>query len=591
MDRSPASPLSSTPRSAGRRLFTPRRLPPLRPDAAHDVAAYRAWWAGRPTPLTPAPPYPLPAVAVVVALDRPRTGWLRRSLRSVAALTWPDVEVVVVGEALDDPSVADVVTEELGGTVANLAARSTGAAAAVEGVGSTEAPLVLLLGQHDELEPGALHHLVNGLVGGEAGAPAVYGDEDEVDDVGAPRRPWFKPDWSPELLLATNYVGRPLLVRRAALEAAGGVTEVPGGDWEHDLVLRLGEQGPLAHVPEVLVHRHAGDLSTARLEPAGLATGPAAVERALARSGEEAEVVPGPLPASWTVRRRLDRPPRVTLVVCFRDNPRLLRACTATVTATTTLRPQLVLVDNGSVEPETLTLVERLAGEPDVTVLHDPRPFNWAALNNRAVELADGQVLVFLNDDIEARRSGWLEALVAQAVRPDVGAVGARLLYPDGRLQHAGVVIGLGGAAGHVLAGLPGDQPGYAGMAVLAREVSGVTGACLATRRSVFDELGGFDESLGLDLNDVDYCLRAIGAGYRVLYEPGAELVHHESPTRGTSGSAGDIRRFVDRWADRLAAKDPLVGAGLTRVDCSCALCAPDESAWWQAWRATLQKI
>ena len=140
--------------------------------------------------------------------------------------------------------------------------------------------------------------------------------------------------------------------------------------------------------------------------------------------------------------------------------------------------------------------------------MHDPRPFNWAALNNAAAVSARGEVLVFLNNDIEARSAGWLDALVAQALRPSAGAVGARLLYPAGRVQHAGVVVGLGGAAGHALAGLPGDRPGYLGMAVLTRDVSSVTGACLATRREVFDRLGGFDEALGLDLNDIDYCLR-----------------------------------------------------------------------------------
>ena len=248
-------------------------------------------------------------------------------------------------------------------------------------------------------------------------------------------------------------------------------------------------------------------------------------------------------------------------------------------------------MDNGSTEPETLTLVEDLASRADVTVVEDPRPFNWAALNNEAARRARGQVLVFLNNDIEARRPRWLEPLVAQALRPEVGAVGARLVYPDGRVQHAGVVVGLGGAAGHVLAGLPADQPGYGGLAVLTRNCSAVTGACLAVRPSVFFELGAFDEALGLDLNDVDYCLRAIAAGFRVIYEPAAELVHHESPTRGTSGSASDIRRFVDRWRLLIERGDPLFGRNLTRVDSSCGLRRPDEAKWWVAWRSTLDTV
>ncbi len=251
---------------------------------------------------------------------------------------------------------------------------------------------------------------------------------------------------------------------------------------------------------------------------------------------------------------------------------------------------ELVLVDNGSTDPQTLTLVDRIARRDDVTVLRDDRPFNWPALNNAAVLHSTGEVMVFLNNDIEATTPGWLDRLAAQALRPEVGAVGARLLYPDGRLQHAGMVIGLGGAAGHVLAGLEGDRPGYLGLAVLTRECTAVTGACLATRRDVFDRLGGFDEELGLDFNDVDYCLRARQTGLRVLYEPGAELVHYESPSRGTSGSAADIRRFVERWEDEILAGDPYLNRNLTRVDSSCALCGPDERGWWQTWRRNLPR-
>ncbi len=179
------------------------------------------------------------------------------------------------------------------------------------------------------------------------------------------------------------------------------------------------------------------------------------------------------------------------------------------------MRPEYILVDNGSVQPETETLLERLAARPDVHILADDRPFNWAALNNVASAKATGDVLVFLNNDIEALAPGWLDALCAQLERPDVGVVGARLLYPGHRLQHCGVVIGLGGAAGHLFVGLGEDDPGYLAMAVTSRECSAVTGACLATRRAVFEGHGRFDESLGVDLNDIDYCLRVQRSGLR----------------------------------------------------------------------------
>jgi GT2 family glycosyltransferase len=281
----------------------------------------------------------------------------------------------------------------------------------------------------------------------------------------------------------------------------------------------------------------------------------------------------------------------VTVIVPFRDAAPLLRTCVDTVSTTAPgWALEWLLVDNGSTEPETATLLERLDRRPEVTVLADGRPFNWAALNNMAAAQATGELVLFLNNDIEAVRPGWLDALAVQALRPDVAAVGARLLYPGGRLQHAGVVLGMGGAAGHVLAGLAPGEPGYGGIAVLPREVSAVTGACLLSRRCVVKELSGFDEGLGMDLNDVDYCLRAWAAGYRVLYEPASELVHHESPSRGTSGSLADIRRFVGRWEGAIRSGDPFLNPNLTRVDSSCALRSPGEEEWWQRWRSILDR-
>jgi GT2 family glycosyltransferase len=302
-----------------------------------------------------------------------------------------------------------------------------------------------------------------------------------------------------------------------------------------------------------------------------------------------AEVTAGPRRDTYRVRRQPSVPPTTTIVIPFRDEPRLTRTCIESIDATRgTGRVDFVLVDNGSVQPETQTLVERLARRDDVQVVADARPFNWSALNNAAVALARGDLLLFLNNDIEARQPGWLDVLAGQATRPDVGAVGARLLYPDGRLQHCGVVIGVGGAADHLLAGLDGRQPGYLNMAICSRECAAVTGACLATRREVFDSLGGFDESLGVDLNDIDYCLRAQREGLKVLYESGAELIHHESPSRGFAGGGRDIRRFIDRWRDSILAGDPYLSPDLTRVDSSCALRGADEGDWWHRWYASI---
>jgi GT2 family glycosyltransferase len=420
-------------------------------------------------------------------------------------------------------------------------------------------------------------------------ADVAYADEDQMDGEGRLHSPRLKPTFSAEFLLHAFYTGRPMAF---SAEVAGRLSDTlkvapPTDAFEHDLMLRATElASSVVHVPEVLCHRV--DPADRRNEEGA---GTQHVVAALARRGDNADVALSPPSRGFRISRRIPDGLSVSLIIPFRDEPKFLRACVDSIDATTTgLDVELILVDNGSEQPETETLLTRLSARPRTRIVTDARPFNWAALNNVAAEQARGDVLVFLNNDIEAPQPGWLEALCAQAVRPDVGVVGARLLYPDQRVQHCGVVLGLGGAAGHLFVGLPEGEPGYLGMARTTRECAGVTGACLATRRSVFDRLEGFDESLGVDLNDIDYCLRAQLMGLRVIYEPEAELLHYESPSRGTAGDVRDIVHFLDRWSATLAEGDPFLNPQLTRVDSSCALRDPGEGDWWQQWRSNLSR-
>ncbi len=421
----------------------------------------------------------------------------------------------------------------------------------------------------------------------------VYADEDVVGDDGRHTAPKLKPAWSPDFLLSAAYVGRPLALGARLLDALTDLESANGPELEHECALYACRAADsVTHIPEVLCHRTA-ETDTA---DGGGAAGPpttsvAHLESALRRWGEPAPVRRDPVHGTCNVLRAAVAGTRVSIVIPFRDEPRLLRTCVDSLTATTSRdRVDLLLVDNGSSDPETLTLMERLATRRDIRILPDSRPFNWAGLNNAAARLADGDVLLFLNNDVEARLPGWLAPMTAHALRRDVGAVGARLVYPDGRLQHCGVVVGLTGAAGHPLAGLAPGAPGYLHMATATRECSAVTGACLATRREVFEELGGFDEQLGVDLNDVDFCLRAAAAGYRTLYEPAAELVHHESPSRGTAGGTDDIVNFVGRWRGYITEGDRYFNRRLTRADPSCGLVREDEEDAWSRWHSTLSE-
>ncbi len=355
---------------------------------------------------------------------------------------------------------------------------------------------------------------------------------------GAPR---LKPDYSPDFLLSSNYIGRPLAIG-AAVSRQMPALDVSTEALEHAWALAAcGLAASVVHLPRVLCHRWRA--------PDSEGSSGRHVEDELARRGARLQVTTGPVTGTYRVQHPDSPSVTVSAVIPFRDDPRLLRTCVETVTATTAPgEVEFVLVDNGSSDPETHTLLDALGQRPGVRVLRDDAPFNWARLSNAGARAATGGVLLFLNNDIEASHRGWLTALRAQASRPDVGAVGARLLYPDRRVQHCGIVVGLTGAAGHPLAGLPADRPGYLGMAILSRECSAVTGACLATRREVFAQLDGFDERLGVDHNDVDYCLRlpgTPGSGSSTSRRPSSSITNRPAGARPGASATSCVS-----WSD-----------------------------------------
>ena len=568
-------------------LFATRELPPLRPDVAEDVRRYDEWVRKREAVRCQSSDFPAPTrpLGVVMVVDDEPTPETAESLASLHAQTRREflftltlrrswrAALTNILEASALPPPFDLVVLDDATDFAQLLDRALGA---VDGYD------VALMYPGDVWAPDTVAQLSAALVG----RGVAYADEDCVASDGTHFGPRLKPSFSPEFLLHADYVGRPLAI------AADVVANLPPpaagtlASREHDLALRACEVAPtVRHVAEVLCHRRVD-----RPHPsAEVANDRSHVNAALTRRKERAHTVHGPAQGPLRIQRMAEAIRSASIIIPFRDEPQFLRACFDSIERTRKdVLPEYLLIDNGSQLPETATLLEQLDSRPDVRVLRDDRPFNWAALNNAAAVRATGDVLVFLNNDIEAVAPGWLDALCAQVERTDVGVAGARLVYPDHRVQHCGVVVGLGGAAGHLFVGLAEDRTGYLDMAVTSRECSAVTGACLATRRSVFQDLGGFDESLGVDLNDIDYCLRMWDSGRRVIYESSAELVHHESPSRGTAGDVRDIVRFVVRWNGLILAGDPYLNSHLTRVDSSCALRDPGEEVWWQRWYAGL---
>jgi GT2 family glycosyltransferase len=374
----------------------------------------------------------------------------------------------------------------------------------------------------------------------------IYGDEDVLPPGGARRDPWFKPDWTPEPAFGgQDMVGGGFAMARASALAAAGPL-APGRE-ALDLALRL-PPTRIGHIPRILAHR-AGPASTQGLAP--LAARHAGAPAVASPYGGFRIDWPQPQPS-----------PLVSVIVPTRDRADLLARCAKGVLEQTDYSPlELLIVDNGSVEAATLALFERLKTDRRVRVIPAPGPFNYSALNNAAAAQARGEILLLLNNDIEVTGGGWLGELVAQVSRPGVGAVGARLLFADGRLQHAGIVAGAGGIASYYHPYAARSARGYRDALVMVREVSAVTGACLAIRREAFEAVGGLEaERLAVAFNDVDLCLRLREAGWRILWTPFAELIHHESATRGSDLApehraryAAEIAHMQRRWGTMLS--------------------------------------
>ncbi|MDR0378456.1 MAG: glycosyltransferase [Candidatus Accumulibacter sp.] len=392
---------------------------------------------------------------------------------------------------------------------------------------------------------------------------AIYTDEDTLGEDGEPQSPAFKPDFNLELLRSTDYIG-PLFVDRNALLAVGGYSKLPDAA-SFDGVLRVADaygDSAIGHVPDVLIHAAFpnADVHTTEAHAAALSAH-------FARRKIDAEILPGLL--EGVTRRVLYRhsgTPRVSIIMPTRNHPELLGPCVESLFRHTAWPDwELLLVDNGSDDPDVRACYETLLALPDerVRVLDFPESFNFSAMNNLAARAARGEYLLLLNNDIECIHDDWLDAMMAHAQRPDVGAVGARLLFPDSlKVQHAGIVLGINGTADHVFVdSLTHDEPGYLNRALADQEYSAVTGACLLMRRSLYTQIGGLDEeAFRVSFCDVDLCLKIRKLGYRVIWTPFATLLHRASATQNEApvtqarvvAFQHEVKAFHQRWGDAL---------------------------------------
>jgi O-antigen biosynthesis protein len=380
--------------------------------------------------------------------------------------------------------------------------------------------------QHDLLSPVALQRVAEVLQ--EGPADLIYSDEDRLNAEGRHVEPVFKPDWSPELLLSCPYIGHLMVVSREAMARAGGMRGGFQNAEDYDLTLRLTDHpAKIRYIPSVLYHARMpmGDAGSRERHAAGRR----ALEDTIHRRGWTAKVEDAASPGRYRFRWMTQQQPLVSLIICS-QSPALLAKCLSAIQQRTAYsRRELIVVHHVSGDGD--AAMEKVIAQHGGKCIRYAGPFHFSRMNNLAVkEAAGGEILVFLNDDVEPLVDSWLSDLVAEVQRPEIGAAGAHLLYPSGTIQHTGITIGIGDGCGHVGRGT--YRCPYWPWLDVTRNVSAVPGACLAVRKRVFEEVGGFDDRFPINYNDVDLCLRILRSGYRVVYESSVVLRHYECQTR-----------------------------------------------------------
>jgi GT2 family glycosyltransferase len=543
-----------------------------------------------------------PLLSVLMPVYDPDERWLRAAIESVQNQLYPTWELCIADDHSSNGRVREILREiEAGDPRITVVFREVNghiSAASNSALALASGEFVVLLDHDDVLPRHALLAVVCEL-NRHPDADILYSDEDKIDEEGRRFDPYFKSDWNPELFYGQNMISHLGVYRREIMERVGGFREGFEGSQDYDLALRVVEHTQphkIRHIPHILYHWRAVPGSAA-LTPDEKVYAREAARRAVQehfdRIGLRAICERAPrAPSHHRIRYCLPEVlPHVTIIIPTRDRVDLLSRCIESIQSRSTYPAyDILIVDNGSSTPEFLKYSDTARRDSRLSILRIDEPFNFSRLNNQGAARARGTLLCFLNNDTEVISPEWLEEMVSLASREDVGAVGATLYHPDDTIQHAGIILGLGGLAAHGHRGLPRGEAGYFGRLALTQAVSAVSAACLMVRKSVFDEVGGFDDALAVAYNDVDLCLRLGRRGLRNVWTPFAELYHFESATRGAD-VRGDARARLlaeaqvvrQRWRDVLDA-DPYFNPNLSLERPDFALAHPPRHAasWWQ---------
>lgn len=539
-----------------------------------------------------------PRISIVMPTYNTPERWLRAAIESVTRQLYQNWELCIADDASSDARIVEILAEyakadarikfTVRGQNGHIAAASNSALELATG------EFVALLDHDDELTEDALAHVVARL-NINRDLDLIYSDEDKKTAHDMRFNPHFKSDWNPELLLSQNYICHFSVFRAEIVRAVGGFRIGTEGAQDWDLIWRVADAttpARIAHIPHILYHWRVIEGSTAQstdFKPYVLDAQVKAVSDHLQRRGV--------IGASVEILRDISQlrvhfpvpepQPFVTLIIPTKDMVEILDVCVSSILKKTRYKNfEIIIVDNNSVDAATLDYFTRISRDARIRVIQDRKPFNFSRINNQAVLEARGSLIGFLNNDLEVINEDWLDELVSHAVRPEVGAVGAQLWYPSDLLQHGGIILGIGGVAGHNHKGRRRGDPGYFNRIILPQNLSAVTAACLVMRRSIFDEIKGFNEiDFSVAFNDVDLCLRIRKAGYQIIYDPFAQLYHHESASRGYENTPekfmrfeGEIEKMKDMWKDALKV-DPYYNPNLTLISEDFSFAFPPRQA------------
>jgi O-antigen biosynthesis protein len=524
-----------------------------------------------------------PKISLIMPVWNPSADWLKLAIESVIHQTYDNWELCIADGSSSGLLIRQILEEYAGKEsrvkVKYLSENKGIAQNTNEALASAEGEFIGLLDHDDEIAPFALYEVVK-VLNKDTRLDFIYSDEDKINHRLKRVEPVFKPDWSPDLLLSCMYTGHLGVYRKIIAEEIAGFRSEFDGSQDYDFVLRFVEKTKnIYHIPQILYHwRKAAGSAAADINAKSYAyiAAKKALSDYLIRNSIQGDVLDGSWLGSYRVRRKIIGNPLVSIVIPSKDKADILRTCVASITSNTSYaRYEILIVDNKSTDEATLRYYKEIEKDTRVRILHHDKEFNFSAMNNYAVSLAQGEYILLLNNDTRIITAGWLSNMLEQAQRKEVGAVGSKLLYPNNSIQHCGVIVGLGPVAGEEVAGHPYSRThethGHMGRISIIGNYSAVTAACMMIRRQVFLDVGGFNEELAYAFNDVDLCLRLRGKGYLIVYTPFSQLYHLESITRGKEDTKEKLIRFSKevkfmrtRWGEVLASGDPYYNPNLS---------------------------